>query len=256
MGVSLYQAATLRLPYEGDSDEAYIAAVSTKPPTPARSVDKSIPKDLETILIKCLERDPNQRYSTASDVAADLRRFLSDEPVVARRPSPILKAWRTAKRHKYQTLSYGVLSILLIAVSIVVFFTSPGRAPTTPTDPPGSSTLRTLRVVGQAMESYRLDWGSHPGPTEGIVPLEELRGDLDPVYLMNLPLTDEWNHPLMVWTTEDTYWLVSAGRDGVLVLSAERLKRLKNVVRTDSLDSDIVYKQGLLVQWPWELDGF
>ncbi|MFC2173165.1 serine/threonine protein kinase [Acidobacteriota bacterium] len=99
-GVSLYEALTLDLPYEGDSEEAFIGAVSTKDPIPARSRNPDIPLDIETILMKCLERDPDKRYSSAEELKEDLIRYLDDRPVLARRPGFFQKSTRFIKRHR------------------------------------------------------------------------------------------------------------------------------------------------------------
>lgn len=100
LGVSLYEAVTLDLPYSGDSAEAYMSAVSTKEPVPARKRNRAVPKDLETVLIKCLERDPSRRYPSAAELKQDLLRYLEDRPVIARRPGAALKTVRFVKRHR------------------------------------------------------------------------------------------------------------------------------------------------------------
>ena len=85
LGVSLYEAVTLDLPYTAPTEEAYLSAVATKEPAPARVRNHAVPRDLETILMKCLERDPERRYVSAADLKDDLVRFLEDRPVLARR---------------------------------------------------------------------------------------------------------------------------------------------------------------------------
>lgn len=113
LGVSLYEAVTLDLPYSGDSDEAFIGAISTKDPVPARARESAVPRDLETVLMKCLERDPERRYASAGELEQDLRRFLADEPVLARRPGALLKIARFAKRRR------ALVAVILLAVAIV-----------------------------------------------------------------------------------------------------------------------------------------
>jgi hypothetical protein len=113
LGVSLYEAVTLDLPYSGDSEEAFIGAISTKDPVPARARDSAVPRDLETILMKCLERDPERRYASAAELEQDLRRFLADEPVLARRPGPLLKTARFAKRRR------ALVAVIVVAVAVL-----------------------------------------------------------------------------------------------------------------------------------------
>ena len=117
-GVSLYEAVTLALPYSASSEEAYIGAVGTKDPVPARTRNRAVPRDLETILMKCLERDPVRRYATAADLRDDLTRYLEDRPVLARRPGPIVKAARFARRQRVPLAAAGLTALIALAVLV------------------------------------------------------------------------------------------------------------------------------------------
>jgi serine/threonine protein kinase len=117
-GVSLYEALTLELPFSGDTDEAYIAAVSSKEAMPARTKSRLIPRDIETVLMKCLERDPDRRYSSAAELKADLQRFLEVQPVLARRPGPLIKLARFGKRHR-ATVTAAILPSIFVLSLIV-----------------------------------------------------------------------------------------------------------------------------------------
>jgi len=119
LGVSLYEAVTLDVPYSGNSEEAYIGAVSTRDPTPARARNPEVPRDLETVLMKCLERDPERRYGSAAELKDDLLRFLRDEPVHARRAGALVKLGRSAKRHR--TALVAVLLCVLVAVGLSMY---------------------------------------------------------------------------------------------------------------------------------------
>jgi serine/threonine protein kinase len=120
LGVSLYEALTLELPYATGSEEGYISAVSTQDPAPARSRNSSVPRDLETVLMKCLERDPARRYASAEALKDDLVRFLEDLPVVARRPGAIVKSARFAKRHR-SVLAGATIAAVLVAAGVGVW---------------------------------------------------------------------------------------------------------------------------------------
>src|SRR5205814_2028900 len=65
-----------------------------------RKVDPSIPRDLETIVLKAMSGEPSKRYGSAKELAADLRRFLEDRPIQARRPSPLERAAMWSRRHR------------------------------------------------------------------------------------------------------------------------------------------------------------
>jgi serine/threonine protein kinase len=91
LGVTLYELLALRPVFSNSNRGALIHEILREPATPLRSVDPTIPRDLATIVHKAIERDPRHRYASAQDMADDLLRFLSDEPIRARR----LSAWRS-----------------------------------------------------------------------------------------------------------------------------------------------------------------
>ncbi|QDS97026.1 serine/threonine-protein kinase [Adhaeretor mobilis] len=114
LGVMLFQLATGELPYRGDY-QWQLFRKQTEDVPELRKFNRHIPKDFSTICLKCLERDPNRRYSTAKEVASELRRFASGEPVKA---SPISRAdrlWRWAERKP--ALASAAMLTLFIALA-------------------------------------------------------------------------------------------------------------------------------------------
>lgn len=97
LGVMLFQLAIGELPYRGDF-EWQILRKQTEDVPELRKFNRHIPKDYSTICLKCLERDPNRRYSTAKEVADELRRFVASEPILARPISRTERLLRWAKR--------------------------------------------------------------------------------------------------------------------------------------------------------------
>jgi hypothetical protein len=85
LGVTLYELLTLRPAFEDSSRPRLIEQITHEDPPRPRKVDRSIPHDLETIVLKAIAKEPGRRYQTAAELAEDLRLFLSGEPVRARR---------------------------------------------------------------------------------------------------------------------------------------------------------------------------
>src|SRR4029434_2796952 len=88
--------------------------VAASPPRP-RAVNPAVPRDLETVVLKALARDPASGYQTAAEFAADLRRFVEDRPVLARRAGSAEQAWRWCRRNP--AVASLVTAVLLVCVS-------------------------------------------------------------------------------------------------------------------------------------------
>src|SRR5262249_47156001 len=91
LGVVLYQCLTGRLPFQGTARMLLHQGAHEEAPPPRR-LEPSVPRDLETVCLKAMAREPQQRYQSAREFAADLRRFLAGEPVLAARPGPVKRS--------------------------------------------------------------------------------------------------------------------------------------------------------------------
>ena len=87
LGATLYELLTLRQVFEGDDRAELLIGSSSDEPRFSRKLDAAIPLDLKTIVLKALAKDPAERYATAGELAADLTRFLADQPIRARPPT-------------------------------------------------------------------------------------------------------------------------------------------------------------------------
>jgi serine/threonine-protein kinase len=99
LGAILFDLFTGRPPFLGEHALAVIQQASEKPAPKLRAIVPSLDRDLETICARCLEREPQARYRSAADLAVDLNRWLEGRPIVARRVSPPVRAWRWSKRN-------------------------------------------------------------------------------------------------------------------------------------------------------------
>ena len=121
LGVTLYELLAWQPAFEGESREGVLSRVVFADPTPLRRVQPAIPRDLETIIGKCMEKDPAQRYASAADLAEDFRRFLAGEPLRARRTPWVVKAARYVRRHRLRVVGLGVAAgLTLLSMLLVV----------------------------------------------------------------------------------------------------------------------------------------
>jgi WD40 repeat protein/Flp pilus assembly protein TadD len=118
LGLTLYEMLTLRPAFDAHDRLKLIEQIKTEEPRHPRALDPRIPRDLETIVLKAIDKDPKRRYATADDLAGDLQRFVENRPVLARRSSPMERAWRTCKRNPLaSSLAAGLLLVLAIGLA-------------------------------------------------------------------------------------------------------------------------------------------
>jgi len=110
LGLTLYELLTLQPVHKSGMRRG-------EPPKRPRSIHPKIPRDLETIVLKAIELEPSQRYASAEEMAADLERFLADEPIQARRSSIPARLWRWSRRNPALALANSIAAFLLIMVA-------------------------------------------------------------------------------------------------------------------------------------------
>ena len=124
LGVTLYELLTLQTPFDSDDRHKLIHEIIDGEVRPPRGLSPAIPRDLETIVQKAMATEPQGRYVAAQDVADDLRRFLEEKPIQARRPTLATRATKWARRHRTLVRSTAVFGILLVAAILLLLSVS------------------------------------------------------------------------------------------------------------------------------------
>ncbi len=118
LGVILFRLLTGELPFRGAQRMMIVQILQDEPPSP-RKLQSRIPRDLETICLKCLQKEPRRRYDTAEELGDELRRFLAGQPIRARPIGPALRAWRWCKRNRTVAALATAVAIVLLAGTVV-----------------------------------------------------------------------------------------------------------------------------------------
>jgi tetratricopeptide (TPR) repeat protein len=118
LGVTLYELLTLQPAFNGTDRQEVLRQIAEDEPQLLRRLNPSVPADLETIMLKAMAKDPQSRYATAQELADDLRRFLEDKPIRAKRPTLMERATKWARRHT-ALVGASVAGITLAAAGLL-----------------------------------------------------------------------------------------------------------------------------------------
>ncbi|MEO1529953.1 MAG: serine/threonine-protein kinase [Planctomycetota bacterium] len=114
LGAILYELLTGRPPFHANNPAEILRQVTEEDPISPTQLDRTIPKDLESICLKCLAHHPQRRYASAQALAADLRRWQNDTPVLATPERWIQKLGRVALRHRVQAMAFAVMILVVL----------------------------------------------------------------------------------------------------------------------------------------------
>jgi TonB family protein len=215
IGVILYQLLAGRLPYSLDEQpwQRAVQTVLQQEPASLGTIDRTYRGDIETIVAKALEKDPERRYASASDFSADLRRHLDHQPVLARPASALYHLQKFAQRNRTLASSVSiVLVVLVVALAVavdrreVVEFRSAASLDLVEVKPPpGSSVTKETIVVAEL--SYRIEQFTAErfvagASAELVTGNSTINGSPDVVLgqatgrvTVAYPLADVWDHP-------------------------------------------------------------
>lgn len=122
LGVTLYELLSLRVPFEGKTRQEVVNKILTHEPPSMRKSNPSLPRDVETVVFKAMEKDPGRRYASAADLAEDLRAFRENRPIRAKPAGLPTQAVKFAKRHRAMTA--GIMLILISAMILITYLTT------------------------------------------------------------------------------------------------------------------------------------
>jgi hypothetical protein len=155
LGATLYELLTLQPAFPGTDRAELLRQIAFEEPKLPRRLNKAIPVELETIVLKAMEQDPAQRYATAQQLVDDLQRFLQDRPIQARRPTLQQRLAKWVRRHK-GIAWMGVVLLTVVAVgsalSTLLIARQLTRAEKAEEDR-GIELQRALRAEGAATEN-------------------------------------------------------------------------------------------------------
>jgi hypothetical protein len=215
MGVILYELLTGRVPFRGETSVLLQQIISAAPPPP-RSLKPAIPKDLEAICLKCLEKSPARRYATAQELADDLHLFLGGETLRGIPATVPNRLWKWIRRHRRFAMVLSTASVLAaLAAGAFVWSVAPKLPPAETrrvaltTEPPGCEVwvFPIDPATGEPDPQRRVD---PPRGQRTPLEIELVPGD----YLVVAKLTDHRFH--------EVYRRVPADEDGASVGAHER----------------------------------
>jgi WD40 repeat protein len=118
LGAILYEMLTGRPPFKAESPLETLRQVMVDEPVAPSRLQPRLPRDLETICLKCLRKEPSQRYASALELADDLRRFLDGRTIVARRSSTLERTWRWCLRNRAVAILLTCVASLLVTIAV------------------------------------------------------------------------------------------------------------------------------------------
>ena len=172
LGVTLYEALTLTRPFDGDASAEVLAKIRLEEPPDPRARRARVPRELALICRHALEKEPRHRYPSMAALAADLRRFLAHEPILARPPGLLRRAFQWSRRHPVIAASGSVAALAFVAVSALLAANARARRAAEQSALRAQDEAETAREVANVLEDLLMS------ATPGRLPAEFSAADL------------------------------------------------------------------------------
>jgi serine/threonine protein kinase len=155
LGVILYEILTGRLPFRGATPLETLRQIEAAEPLAPSRLRGKLPRDLETICLKCLRKVPHERYASAAALAEDLRRFLADEPIRARPIGMVEWLLKWARRRPERAALVGVVSVAMVALLVAgVWYNARLNKALQSAEQKREESNRNFALARQAVEDY------------------------------------------------------------------------------------------------------
>jgi WD40 repeat protein/serine/threonine protein kinase len=149
LGLTLYELLTLEPAFDVRDRLRLVEQVKSDDPIAPRVLDRRVPRDLETIILTAIDKDAKRRYPTAEAMAEDLRRFLDDEPILARRQSHFERYMRWARRHPGIAIMGAVLTAVLVVATAGSLVAAARMATLVETQEQAAASEHTAKLMAQ-----------------------------------------------------------------------------------------------------------
>jgi non-specific serine/threonine protein kinase/serine/threonine-protein kinase len=198
LGVILYELLIGKVPFRGKNHAETFKLIQTAPPEPLRTKGRWIPKDLDAICLKCLRKEPDNRYQSAAELGKDLQRFLEGKPVNARPVGKLVRFGKMCRRYKARTAASVLALVVLLTFAIGgPMVAARETALRAQEEQQRGLAERRFEDVRELAHSFLFDFEQRVAPLPGSTPVRQFVVDQARIYLSRLASESPENPDLL-----------------------------------------------------------